>query len=138
MVTLNIFAFFFPFFFAYLWHQTNLQKCKSISCSKYQLHITVIFDVIGTPTREAIAKIADEKAQRHLLNLPYKPRTDFSQKFPGTSPEGIDLLNGLLEFDFEKRLTVDEALAHPFLKRVRDLEAEVSNQNEPHKLKKKT
>ncbi|ETN97272.1 hypothetical protein RFI_40261 [Reticulomyxa filosa] len=87
--------------------------------------LNVIFDVIGTPSRESVSKIADDKARQHLLNLPLKPRIDFSRKFPASPPEAIDLLDRLLEFDFEKRITVDDALAHPFLKPVRDVQAEV-------------
>ncbi|ETO27886.1 mitogen-activated protein kinase 2, partial [Reticulomyxa filosa] len=87
--------------------------------------LNMIFDIIGTPTREAISKISEERAQQHLLHLTYKPPIDFQKKFPGTSAEGIDLLRRLLEFDFQKRINIEDALEHPFLKRVRDLEAEV-------------
>eukprot|EP00479_Gromia_sphaerica_P000881 TRINITY_DN11029_c0_g1_i1.p2 TRINITY_DN11029_c0_g1~~TRINITY_DN11029_c0_g1_i1.p2 ORF type:complete len:67 (+),score=7.74 TRINITY_DN11029_c0_g1_i1:258-458(+) len=32
----------------------------------------------------------------------------------------LDFLNGLLQFDADKRLTVDAALAHPFLRAYHD------------------
>jgi len=39
---------------------------------------------------------------------------------PGICKMGLDLLCKLLEFNPEKRITVDEALAHPYFKHVRD------------------
>jgi len=54
-----------------------------------------------------------------------------NQKSSGTpipSPEGIDLLDQLLVYDHEKRLTAREAMMHPFFDNVRDLVAmEVQN-----------
>ena len=37
-----------------------------------------------------------------------------SQRFPELSANGIDLLNSLLTYDPDKRLTAAEALRHPF------------------------
>lgn len=44
------------------------------------------------------------------------------------NPLAIDLLNKLLEFDPAKRITVEEALAHPYLSAYHDEDDEV-NQN---------
>ena len=40
--------------------------------------------------------------------------TNFEAHFPDASPEGIDLLKKILVIDPEKRITVEEALEHPF------------------------
>ena len=37
-----------------------------------------------------------------------------AQEFPGLSPAGLDLLNGLLTYDPEARLTAAAALRHPY------------------------
>jgi serine/threonine protein kinase len=37
-------------------------------------------------------------------------------KFPGVSRCTIDLLHGLLRYDPKRRLTVHQALAHPYFK----------------------
>lgn len=42
------------------------------------------------------------------------------------NPLAIDLLNKLLEFDPAKRITVEEALAHPYLSAYHDEDDEVS------------
>jgi serine/threonine protein kinase len=40
--------------------------------------------------------------------------------FPGTCPEALSLLEGLLRFDPNRRLNVEEALNHEFLQDFRD------------------
>ena len=37
----------------------------------------------------------------------------------------MDLLRRLLQFDVSKRITVDQALSHPYLEDVRDLQSEL-------------
>lgn len=80
----------------------------------------VIFDVIGSPTEEEIAKITDEKARKYLRNLPQRKRKNLRRLFPGADQHAQDLLLQLLKFDVDKRITVDKALEHPYLKAVRD------------------
>lgn len=43
------------------------------------------------------------------------PRKPLFQLFPDASPDATDLLERLLQFNPEKRLTADEALRHPYL-----------------------
>jgi len=44
-----------------------------------------------------------------------KGDTIFEEAFPGVDPLAVDLLKRMLRFDPEERLTVTEALAHPYL-----------------------
>jgi hypothetical protein len=55
-----------------------------------------------------------------LLNSfkPHRPE-DLSKRFPTAGGEAIDLLNQMLRFCPEDRLSIDAALAHPFLSVVR-------------------
>ena len=46
--------------------------------------------------------------------------------YPGAGEEAIDLLNRVLVFNPYFRLSVDEALNHPFFKKVRKAEKEVN------------
>jgi len=100
-------------------------SAKDPEAYKDQLdQLNTIFSVIGTPTHEEIAKITDPQARSYLLKLPPKPAINLQKKFPGSSKQAIDLLQKLLLFDYEKRINVDDALKHPFLEDVRDLDAE--------------
>jgi mitogen-activated protein kinase 1/3 len=80
----------------------------------------MIFAVVGTPTAEEIEKITDSKARKYLYGLPEKKKKNLMKVYPGCPREGIDLLFSLLTFDVERRLTVDDALNHPYLAPVRD------------------
>jgi len=90
--------------------------------------LNCIFSVIGTPTPEEIAKIGDEQARAYLTKLArqdFRAPVDLTTKFKKASKQELDLLRRLLQFDVEKRLTVDQALSHPFLEDVRDQQAEL-------------
>lgn len=47
--------------------------------------------------------------------MPKKGPKDFKKLFPTASNEAIDLLTKMLKFDFKTRITVEEALKHPYL-----------------------
>ena len=51
----------------------------------------------------------------YVSNLPKKPKLSFRSLYPRASPLACDLLDKLLVFEPEKRLTVEEALRHPYL-----------------------
>jgi hypothetical protein len=80
----------------------------------------MIFDVIGSPTEQEIGKITDEKARKYLRNLPQRKKKNLKRMFPGADKHALDLMLQLLMFDVDKRIDVDTALEHPYLKAVRD------------------
>jgi serine/threonine protein kinase len=49
-------------------------------------------------------------------SLPKRKGKDFNVVFKGANPDAIDLLKKLLIFDPKKRITINEALAHPYMK----------------------
>lgn len=50
-----------------------------------------------------------------VKNMPKRQPKQFEKLFSKASKEAIDLLRKLLTFDFTKRITVEEALKHPYL-----------------------
>merc|ERR1712039_499590 len=88
----------------------------------YQSHfdqIRVIFEVLGSPTKEERAYLEDLGKQKGQ---------DLREMFPSfqKDPHGLDLLKRLLKFDVRKRITVKEALDHPYFGRVRDIDLEAA------------
>lgn len=81
--------------------------------------LAVIFDVLGTPVEEDISYVTDAKAIGYLKSFTPNERVNFATKYPGANAEGVDLLNRMLQFNPYFRVSVDEALAHPFFTRVR-------------------
>jgi len=84
--------------------------------------LNVIFNILGTPAEEDISHLGE--VRNYLRNLDDKPRVKFSTIFKAAPEDAIDLLDKMLVFNPTKRLSVKEALKHPFLDSVRLPETE--------------
>ena len=84
--------------------------------------LNVIFDVIGSPDEESMGFVTDPNAVLYLKSLSQKKKKkiNFKSKFPGSSDESLDLLQQMLIFNPNKRITVNECLEHPFFNSIRD------------------
>jgi len=82
--------------------------------------IKLIIDLLGTPTDEELDKIPKSKYKEFIASLPQQPKRDFKQIFLSAEPLAIDLLQKILVFDPEKRITVEQALQHPYLEEWHD------------------
>jgi len=92
--------------------------------------LAVIFEVIGTPNEEDRSFVTDSKALEYLDAFPQKAKTDLNKLYPGAGDEAIDLLGRMLVFNPYFRVSVDEALNHPFFKKVRKPEKEIHSDKE--------
>eukprot|EP00003_Mantamonas_plastica_P033559 TRINITY_DN968_c0_g1_i2.p2 TRINITY_DN968_c0_g1~~TRINITY_DN968_c0_g1_i2.p2 ORF type:complete len:204 (+),score=79.42 TRINITY_DN968_c0_g1_i2:707-1318(+) len=86
----------------------------------YLQQIDMITDTLGSPSEEDIEQITNEKARRYMRSLPNKEGVSFEELYPNGSDNAIDLLYKMLTFNPEKRITVEEALAHPYLASLHD------------------
>ncbi|ORE12132.1 MAP kinase [Rhizopus microsporus var. microsporus] len=86
----------------------------------YVDQLNQILGILGTPDEETLRRVGSERAQVYIRSLPRMPRIPFENLYPRANPLAIDLLNKLLEFDPSKRITVEEALAHPYLSAYHD------------------
>merc|ERR1719347_1993340 len=79
-----------------------------------------ILGILGSPTQEDLASILNDKARCYLASLPFKPKIPFSKLYPNADPQAMDLLEKMLTFNPNKRVTVVEALQHPYLQQYYD------------------
>ncbi|KAI7862388.1 mitogen-activated protein kinase [Spinellus fusiger] len=86
----------------------------------YHHQLTLILDVLGTPTMDDFYGIKSRGARDYIRSLPFKKRIPFSKLFPDASAQAVDLLEKLLSFNPERRITVEEALRHPYLEAYHD------------------
>ena len=77
--------------------------------------MNLIINVLGSPSDAMISKLKSKRSQAYLRNLPKKNKVPFSSLFPRASQSALDLLDRMLQFDPSKRITVVEALRHPYL-----------------------
>lgn len=81
----------------------------------YSHQLDLILDVIGTPSLDEFYAITSRRSRDYIRALPIRKRRPFPTLFPHASKDAIDFLSKTLIFDPKRRLTVDEALEHPYL-----------------------
>ncbi|XP_050409210.1 mitogen-activated protein kinase 1 [Patella vulgata] len=79
-----------------------------------------ILGVLGSPSQGDLNCIMNEKARGYIQSLPYKPKIPWPRLFPNADPKALDLLDKMLIFNPQKRITVEESLAHPYLEQYYD------------------
>ncbi|KAJ1728546.1 mitogen activated protein kinase [Coemansia biformis] len=97
-----------------------LSKMPLFPGRDYHHQLKLIFDVLGTPRSDAYLGIKSQRARDYICSLPFKAKANFSKMFPYASPLAIDLMDKMLNFNPKKRITVEEALAHPYLAQYHD------------------
>lgn len=90
----------------------------------YHHQLTLILDLLGTPTMDDYHSINSRRAREYIRSLPFKKPVSFAVMFPKANPAALDLLTRLLAFNPAKRVTVEEALKHPYLESYHDPEDE--------------
>mmetsp|Transcript_6208 Transcript_6208/g.15867 ORF Transcript_6208/g.15867 Transcript_6208/m.15867 type:complete len:357 (-) Transcript_6208:136-1206(-) len=83
-------------------------------------------DLLGNP-KVSEQKHISEKACKFLNDrkmFPEAKRVTWKQRFPKAQDQALDMLDKLLQFDEDRRLTAEEALAHPYMHELHDIEDE--------------
>ncbi|CEG75681.1 Putative CMGC/MAPK protein kinase [Rhizopus microsporus] len=79
-----------------------------------------ILYVLGTPDDATLCRVGSERAQIYIKSLEKFQKIPLSQLYPNASPTALDLLEKLLTFDPSSRITVEEALEHPYFELFHD------------------
>ncbi|OQS03025.1 mitogen-activated protein kinase [Thraustotheca clavata] len=81
----------------------------------YIHQLKLIIKFMGTPKQEEVEFVKNAKALRFLTKLPIYKATKLEDAFPNAHPQAIDLLEQMLVFNPDKRISVLDALQHPYL-----------------------
>ncbi|XP_070780114.1 mitogen-activated protein kinase 3 [Enoplosus armatus] len=94
---------------------------KPIFPGKHYLdQLNHILNIIGSPSADDLNCIINMKARNYLQALPEKPKVPFEKIYPKADSKALDLLSRMLTFNPIKRISVEEALAHPYLEQYYD------------------
>ncbi|XP_078177795.1 mitogen-activated protein kinase 4 [Carex rostrata] len=77
--------------------------------------LKLIINVLGTVSESDMGFIDNPKARKYIKSLPYTPGMPLRSLYSKANPLAIDLLQRMLVFDPSKRITVDDALVHPYM-----------------------
>eukprot|EP01034_Spumella_vulgaris_P030867 gene30867-38149_t len=83
--------------------------------------LSVIFDVIGTPREEELAFLEAESPHiaRALRKLKKRAPQNLKILYPGADSKALDLLRSMLLFNPNSRVSVEQAIAHPFFDHIK-------------------
>ncbi|GAA5908327.1 hypothetical protein JCM6882_006803 [Rhodosporidiobolus microsporus] len=90
----------------------------------YHHQLTLILSVTGTPPIDEFHRITSKRSRDYLRALPFQRKKSFADLFPNASPLAVDFLAKTLTFDPLKRITVEQALQHPYCSQYHDPEDE--------------
>jgi mitogen-activated protein kinase 1/3 len=91
--------------------------------------LSVIFSVIGTPSKEDIK--ATGKANEYIESLPHMKTKSLAEVYPEADKNAINLLEQMLRFNPHDRVTAEDALEHDFFRGVRTKEEWVRSALQP-------
>jgi serine/threonine protein kinase len=92
----------------------------------YVHQLNLITKVIGSPSEEDLMFIRSEKARRYIRSLPKHEHVGFRKLYPQANEQALDLIGQMLVFDPNRRITVEQALEHPYLASLHDVNDEPS------------
>ncbi|CAL5003978.1 unnamed protein product [Urochloa decumbens] len=92
----------------------------------YVHQLRLITELVGSPDDTSLGFLRSDNARRYVRSLPQYPKQHFRARFPTMSSGAVDLLEKMLVFDPSKRIPVDEALCHPYLASLHEINDEPS------------
>ena len=82
--------------------------------------LKVILEVLGTPCERDFEFITDPNSLNYLKSFKKRERKQFKELFPASSADGIDLLEKMLTFNPNERITASDGINHNYFKKIKN------------------
>jgi mitogen-activated protein kinase 1/3 len=79
-----------------------------------------IVELLGVPSADDLSYIPDPSVRRSFARMVDRPDKRLERRLKAISPLAMDLISKMLTFDPRKRISVEEALEHPFFEPVHE------------------
>jgi serine/threonine protein kinase len=86
--------------------------------------LSAIFQVLGPPSEEDIGSVSS--ASKYIQSVNISSRRPLESIFENADKAALDLLNKMLQFNPNKRITAAEAIEHEYLRSIRRPDMEIS------------
>uniref|UniRef100_A0A6A7GBJ3 Sporangia induced mitogenactivated protein kinase pu n=1 Tax=Hirondellea gigas TaxID=1518452 RepID=A0A6A7GBJ3_9CRUS len=86
--------------------------------------LNLIFKYLGTPKAEDLTWVTNGKALAYIRDQSFIKGIRWKKIFPKASALSLDFLSQMLVFNPNKRISIEDALAHPFLKQLHNPQLE--------------
>jgi serine/threonine protein kinase len=86
----------------------------------YIEQVNLIIEKRGTPDEVTMTSISNENAKKYIESLGKINKIPMSELVPFNNSDAQDLIDRLLDLNPNTRITVDEALEHPYLASLHD------------------
>lgn len=103
-------------------HHSSQERYSIKIMKDYLEQIQRIISILGTPSNEDQKFITNDSALKYIRGLPKRSKQNWRILFPNTSAEGLDLLEKMLTFNPNKRVSVAECIQHPYFEEYDQLE----------------
>lgn len=90
----------------------------------YVQQLNLITQLIGSPNDGDLGFLRNDNARKYTRQLPHYDRQPLAQRYPHINAGAIDLIDKMLVFDPAKRISVEQALSHPYLASLHDINDE--------------
>ena len=92
----------------------------------YIAQLRLICDKLGRPSDKDLEFVTSERAKKFMLSLPMNQPVSYAILFPNykNETEALDLIVKMLAFDPSARITIEEALEHPFMASLHNVDDE--------------
>lgn len=90
--------------------------------------LKLIVKLLGSPNESDLWFVTNRNAKNFLSMLPHSEGQDLHTKFPGASPNALDLVEKMLRLDPAKRISVADVIGHSYLSEVREERLEFASE----------